>query len=358
MVRHNRSNVLVMPCYNEESRLDRTLVHALASEPNLKVLLVNDGSKDGTAALIEQLAKENNGGIEALQLPKNVGKAEAVRAGMRHAIKRGAEKVGYADADFATSPPDILRLLDALDSMDLGAVLGSRVARLGASIERRPSRHWIARTFALLASQALRVPVYDTQCGAKWFRVNAAFENALVMPFQSNWSFDVELLGRLTGRWGSGPRIKDDDLLEVPVRAWRDVDGSKVNLRGMFRALVDMGWMIVISGRNGQAYTDAIPVVPFRRDHQEVPPHSLWEPSVLSLRPSRAPSADAPTIHTPIPLTPSLPKFPTLKVDIPMELLSMASQGSTFSTECAADWAAKDENAVSPTVSPPTTLAA
>jgi hypothetical protein len=273
-------NVLVIPCYNEEKRLSAPLVHALADSARMTILLVDDGSTDGTAQLLSSLVEAGDGRILALALPKNGGKAEAVRQGIRWAIDRGAIRIGYTDADFATPPPEVLRLLDALDHQNLGAVLGCRVARIGAHIERHTTRHLMSRLFAAIASKALRVTVYDTQCGAKWFRANAALDAAVSTPFHANWSFDVELLGRLMGRWGSGPRIEDDDLLEIPIRAWRDVDGSKVQFRGMLRALWDLVQMARLSARLGPTHTAALEVVPFQRP--VVPdPRNSWLPSSI-----------------------------------------------------------------------------
>jgi dolichyl-phosphate beta-glucosyltransferase len=271
------SNVLVIPCFNEEHRLPLELVLSLADVQRVSVLLVNDGSSDGTASLISKLVAQGNGYVHQFDMPKNSGKAEAVRAGMNWAVQRKARRVGFTDADFATPPPEVLRLLDALESQGLGAVLGCRVARLGAHIERRTARHLVSRIFALLASECLRITVYDTQCGAKWFRVNSALEKAIAEPFTAKWAFDVELLGRLLGRWGNGPRLDDDDILEVPIRAWRDVGGSKVSLKGMLSALGDMVKMALWSRRLGAAHTDTLPKVPI--EHPHVHPRTSWIPS-------------------------------------------------------------------------------
>ncbi|MDQ1419024.1 MAG: hypothetical protein QOJ52_986, partial [Acidimicrobiaceae bacterium] len=76
-------------------------------------------------------------------------------------------------------------------------MLGSRIARLGSTIERTARRHLLGRVFATAASVALGCQVYDTQCGAKVFRVTPALTVALQRPFRSAWAFDVELQSRL-----------------------------------------------------------------------------------------------------------------------------------------------------------------
>jgi glycosyltransferase involved in cell wall biosynthesis len=269
-----------MPCYNEESRLSLPLVETLVSDGTVTLVLVDDGSTDETATLLRELEASSEGRIFALHLPNNRGKAEAVRTGLQWAIDCGARQVGYADADFATPPVEILRLLRALDDQELGAVLGSRIALIGAHIERTPFRHATSRIFAAIASYALRLNVYDSQCGAKWFQVNDALRGAISHPFSAGWAFDVELLGRLMGRWGEGPRIDDDALLEIPIRAWRDVDGSKVRLTGMIRALLDLARMGLLSRRLGERHTASLRCVA-PRPRLRTSARDSWLPSMF-----------------------------------------------------------------------------
>lgn len=231
--------VVVIPCFNEEARLSRAQVRALV-DGGVRVILVDDGSRDGTAALLTSLAEAHPGHVQALILPRNGGKGEAVRAGLREAVRAGATLVGYLDADFATPPAEALRLRDELLSQDADVALGSRVRRLGSSIHRRPARHYLGRIFATAASLALGVGVYDTQCGAKVLRVTPALRAALERPFSSRWAFDVELLSRLLRPAGDTPAVPVARFIEVPLRAWEDVAGSKLRGATMLRAGADL----------------------------------------------------------------------------------------------------------------------
>jgi glycosyltransferase involved in cell wall biosynthesis len=233
---------LVVPCYNEEKRLPLDALRTLrALRPDLHLYLVDDGSRDGTFALFERARTElGPANVTAHRLEKNGGKAEAVRIGMRACIARGARIVGYADADFATPPDEILRLLSLLEEGSYEVVIGSRVLRLGTEIQRSPVRHVLGRVFATLASQAIDAKVYDTQCGAKWFKTSEVVEHALDRPFGSRWVFDVELLARLMGRLGDEPHLPESAFLEVPVRAWRDVSGSKLRVPSMAGSLGEL----------------------------------------------------------------------------------------------------------------------
>lgn len=237
---HAACVILVIPCYNEAERLSEERVLELLHDLRVEVLLVDDGSTDATAALLQRIASHAGGRVRYLALTENRGKAEAVRAGMLDALARGADIVGYADADFATPPEEILHLYDELESSGARVALGARIARLGANIDRKASRHYLGRVFATGASVILGLAVYDTQCGAKLFRDTPALRRALAEPFSSRWAFDVELIGRLCSGGPDAPPIRPEEMIEVPLRTWVDVPGSKLSLRGALRAGVDL----------------------------------------------------------------------------------------------------------------------
>jgi hypothetical protein len=147
---------------------------------------------------------------------------------MLHALEGGAaDFVGFWDADLATpldAINDLLELLLAHKELDI--VLGSRVKLLGRDIERLVVRHYLGRVFATCASVVLGLPIYDTQCGAKIFRVTPDLAGILQEPFSSRWIFDVELLARFLHL--SGTEKAHGEIYEFPLYRWRDVPGSKV----------------------------------------------------------------------------------------------------------------------------------
>lgn len=224
---------VVVPCYNESQRLDAAAFRDLAGLVDA-ILFVDDGSTDSTSELLTSLVAERSGRIDVLSLPANVGKAEAVRRGLLAAIEAGHDLVGYLDADLATPPSEIVRLVEiARRQPHRTAVLGSRVALLGHAVHRRPARHYLGRLYATAASLALGVAVYDTQCGAKVFRVGVPLQLALADPFHDQWSFDVELLGRLLGH---PDHASAEPIIEVPLLEWHDVGGSQVRVGAGLRA--------------------------------------------------------------------------------------------------------------------------
>ncbi|NNE13269.1 MAG: glycosyltransferase [Ilumatobacter sp.] len=225
---------IVVPCFNEARRLDLDAFRSLADAVD-EVRFVDDGSTDATPATLAALAEERPDRIVVQSLRRNAGKAEAVRLGMLAAIDAGHSIVGFLDADLATPTHEIARLVDIAGTQpQRTAVIGSRVALLGHAVHRRPARHYLGRLYATVASLALGVAVYDTQCGAKVFRVGIPLQLALADSFHDPWSFDVELLGRLL----SHPGQAADPILEVPLFEWRDVDGSQVRAAAGLRASV------------------------------------------------------------------------------------------------------------------------
>jgi dolichyl-phosphate beta-glucosyltransferase len=174
-------------------------------------------------------------------LPHNQGKGEAVRQGLLRALAGPAAAVGYVDADLSAPPSEILRLLALFQTQtQFDVLVASRVKLLGRTIDRYAVRHYLGRVFATAASLALRMPVYDTQCGAKFLRRSPALTHALAVPFRGRWTFDVELLGRLvTGAPDIAP-VPVARIYEEPLLAWRDVGGSRLGAMQMLQAGLDL----------------------------------------------------------------------------------------------------------------------
>lgn len=229
---------IVVPCFNEAARLSPSGFQPLAEHSDVRLLFVNDGSADGTLQVLGELAARWPATVSVLDLPKNGGKAEAVRQGMLRALAASPAPrfVGYLDADLATPASEMLRLHQTIVASNARAVIGARVALLGRDIKRSHARHYLGRIFATAASAVLRVSVYDTQCGAKLFRAGAELDEALSEPFHSRWAFDIELLGRILPANGEPPGI-----IEVPLEEWRDVKGSTLKLPQMVQAGLEIG---------------------------------------------------------------------------------------------------------------------
>ncbi len=232
--------VIVIPCFNEESRLKVNEFITLASRDEVRLLFVNDGSQDGTENVLKEISNAARGHVEYLSLPTNVGKAEAVRQGMLTAIEGGVEVVGFIDADLSTPIDETIRLIKQLDQRHIAVAIGSRIAMLGTKITRSPFRHYPGRVFASAASLILKVAVYDTQCGAKVFRNTHSLHSALERQYLSRWAFDIAFVGRLI--LGSEKSRPDpvEEFIEVPLKAWTDFSDSKLKRSDAVKMLLDL----------------------------------------------------------------------------------------------------------------------
>ena len=262
--------ILVVPCYNEAARLAEGLfdgpgdtwactggldeckvfqgrtcncqlirsAHDLAhSRHRLEFLFVNDGSSDGTLDMLRSLERSCRVEVDVMDQEPNRGKAEAVRQGLLRAIERGPDFVGFWDADMATplsALPDFVQTLEERPNIEI--VMGARVKLLGRLIERYPWRHYSGRVFATLVSLMLRIPVYDTQCGAKVFRVTDDLYELFSKPFVSPWLFDVEVLARYLALRREEPFTVGERIFELPLQVWRDMPGSKLTGLAYLRA--------------------------------------------------------------------------------------------------------------------------
>jgi glycosyltransferase involved in cell wall biosynthesis len=256
--------VLIVPCFNEGARLQpEAFLEALESHPTLFLLFVDDGSTDNTFGILQEIQRGGSGRVHSLRLNRNRGKAEAIRQGVLSTFETGTESgtegstesgpapefLGYWDADLSTPLNALPLFLEAFEeNPDCRLVMGSRVKLLGRNIVRKPFRHYAGRVMATVASLALDLPVYDTQCGAKLFRIDPSLKDAFERPFSDPWIFDVELLARLRALWGSEAESR---IIELPLPSWEHVGGSKVRMWDGVRALWGLAFIWIRRVRGG-----------------------------------------------------------------------------------------------------------
>lgn len=234
---------VVVPCYNEEKRLPGDSFRKFTMNGvAVDYLFVNDGSTDGTARVLDGLKSEDPSRFAVLTLEKNSGKAEAVRRGMLAAMERSPDLAAFWDADLATPLDELPLFVDIFNRRpEIQMVFASRVRLLGHNIRRRPLRHYLGRFGSVLISESLGVQMYDTQCGAKMFRVNDTLRDIFAKPFVSKWIFDAEIISRFVNARGRDAAVPA--MYELPLGEWRDVHGSKVRAHDFLRALRDL-WKI------------------------------------------------------------------------------------------------------------------
>ncbi|MBC5833588.1 glycosyltransferase [Flavobacterium sp. F372] len=221
--------VIVIPFYNEVERINLENFHVIFNEfPHYNFLLVDDGSLDNTIAILEQFQSEFLN-VEVLKLDKNVGKAEAIRSAVLSISE--ADFISYYDADLATPFSELDKLIQfSVQNPNYKMVMGARIKLIGNGVQRSLKRHYFGRIFATIVSQfVLKVPVYDTQCGAKVIVFHTA-KQIFEKPFISKWLFDVELLKRLQKIHDLRKVVK-----EIPLEKWEEIGNSKIKVRDFLR---------------------------------------------------------------------------------------------------------------------------
>lgn len=233
---------IIVPCYNESQRLPaQAFLREAEANPDLSFVFVDDGSTDNTKHVLQTLCTQLPKQLYCVPLPKNQGKAEAVRQGMLYAFQFDASFIGYWDADLSTPLNEIHRLLQAFDNDEIEMAMGARTQLLGRQIKRNPYRHYLGRVFATGASLVLRLPVYDTQCGAKLLRNTEPVRMLFEKPFATKWIFDVEILARMILQYApNGQTHVLKTIVEVPLLTWVDVPGTNVKLKDFFVATKDL----------------------------------------------------------------------------------------------------------------------
>jgi glycosyltransferase involved in cell wall biosynthesis len=206
---------VVIPAYNEEGRIERTLRAYAAAFSDSEIIVVANGCTDRTADRARALALRNPN-IRLVEFADPLGKGGALIAGLASAH---ADVVAFTDADGATDPDELRRLCGLVGPHD--AVVASRwLPGADVMVPQPLPRRAASRVFNRLVRMLFGLGVSDTQCGAKAFRAEA-LAPVLLEVETADYAFDVDVLVALARRRCS--------ILEVPIR-WRDVDGSKVQL--------------------------------------------------------------------------------------------------------------------------------
>ncbi|MBA3650763.1 MAG: glycosyltransferase family 2 protein [Chthoniobacterales bacterium] len=214
---------IIVPAFNEARRLAdnlRTLLTYLEDyRPAAQLIVVDDGSSDGTARVAEEFfAQHPDVPARVLRFVENRGKGHAVRAGL---LAAEAPIALFSDADLSTPITELPKIVEPIEAGNCDIVFGSRALDRSLIGSRQPwRREQGGKVFNALVRLTTGLPFSDTQCGFKVFRMEAArpiIEQAQIDGF----GFDVELLF-LARRAGLR-------MLEVPVR-WDHNEGSKVHI--------------------------------------------------------------------------------------------------------------------------------
>jgi dolichol-phosphate mannosyltransferase len=189
---------VILPTYNEAENLETVVTAVLAAVPEVRILVVDDSSPDGTGAIADAMAAERDD-IEVLHRPRKSGLGRAYVAGFEHALRAGAGSVVEMDADLSHDPADLPRLLEPL-AAGADLVLGSRYVPGGGVRDWDAVRRGISRFGCGYARRVLGVPVRDLTGGFKAFRAGALEAIDYASVRSQGYAFQVELTYRALRR--------------------------------------------------------------------------------------------------------------------------------------------------------------
>lgn len=228
---------IVIPAYNEEERIESTLLDYLgffdnAMKSDYEIIVIPNNCSDGTVDIVARLLKKHKS-IKSKEFKYYTGKSGALIEGFK--LAQG-DLIGFTDADNSASPRSFFKLVEGMEGFD-GAI-GSRWVK-DAEIELKQPfmRRVFSRSFNFLVRFLLGLNYYDTQCGAKVFRGDKLKK---IIPFlgKTLWAFDMDLLYQL--------KREKAMIVEVPIH-WKDDSRTTLNLKKasfqMFLSLVRLRLM-------------------------------------------------------------------------------------------------------------------
>ena len=224
--------LVVIPTYNERETLPEVVARALAAPVDVDVLVVDDGSPDGTGRLADGLAEEH-AAVHVLHRPRKQGLGPAYRAGLGWGLDRGYDVLVEMDADLSHDPGQLPDLIAAAEGADL--VIGSRYVP-GGGVENWP---WHRRFLSAGGNRYVRavtgMPVRDATSGYRAFRRPVLEAIALRELRSDGYSFQLETALRT---WRSGFRIREVPITFVERRAGASKISRSIVVEALWRVLV------------------------------------------------------------------------------------------------------------------------
>jgi len=217
---------LVVPFYNESSRLDFSFLDNLLEISDCYFFFIDDGSTDSTYPILRD-RYGGGGNLEILRIESNCGKSNAIRYGWKFAVSKfDPEYLGFIDSDGAVGVSDLQDCIGMISSSDFrhDALWKSRIGLSGRKIKRSLIRHYLSRLIATYLGLIDNKLPYDTQCGLKVFRNSSRFQRAIERPFETRWFLDLELYSRMISN-----RSHLSSIWEEPCLEWREISGSRIS---------------------------------------------------------------------------------------------------------------------------------
>jgi dolichol-phosphate mannosyltransferase len=231
--------LVVIPTYNEAESVVEVIDRVLAAEPRADVLVVDDGSPDGTAKLVLERS-EREPRVHLMERSGKQGLGAAYRAGFGWGLERGYDALVEMDADLSHPPERLPALLDGLADADL--VIGSRYVPGGRTVNWSRSREAISRGGNTYVRLALGVPVHDGTAGYRAYRREVLEELPVEAVRSNGYCFQIEMVHKA---WQEGFRVT-----EVPITFTERASGvSKMSRQIVAEALLRVTQWALTGGR-------------------------------------------------------------------------------------------------------------
>ena len=226
--------LVIVPTYNERENILKLIDAVLAQSPILDVLVVDDGSPDGTGALVEERSAADSR-VHIIHREKKLGLGTAYVAGFKWALARQYEFIFEMDADFSHDPGHLPQFLSSIENADL--VVGSRYRDRRVTVVNWPIERLLLSYFAnVYARFVTRLPIFDTTAGYKCFR-RKVLESIDLNDVRSNgYAFQIEMHFRV---WRQNFRI-----VEIPIVFVDRTEGSSKMSKKIVREAVWMVWRL------------------------------------------------------------------------------------------------------------------
>lgn len=220
-------SIVIIPTYNEAENIEKLVKKIFEVVPNIHILIVDDNSPDGTAAIIEKLLETENQ-LHLIKRKGKLGLGTAYIEGFKYSLEKGFDVIFEMDADFSHNPEDLPRFLEAIEDADL--VVGSRYLT-GVNVINWPLRRLILSYFANLYTRVITgMPIKDATGGFKCFRASALKQIDLEKVKTNGYGFQIEMNFRF---WAKGFKVK-----EIPIIFIDRMNGvSKMNKKIILEAI-------------------------------------------------------------------------------------------------------------------------
>ena len=226
--------LVIVPTYNERENIERLIATVLAQDASLDILVVDDGSPDGTGEIADRIA-EQNPRVHAVHRPKKMGLGTAYLTGFRWALERDYAYVFEMDADFSHDPAHLPQFLNAIQDCDL--VLGSRYRNGRVTVVNWPMTRLLLSYFANIYARVVTgLELGDATGGFKCFRRSVLEAIPLDEVRSNGYAFQIEMSFRAVR--------KNFRITEIPIVFVDRTDGVSKMSKHIVREAIWMVWRL------------------------------------------------------------------------------------------------------------------